>query len=113
MKFGNASPLLGNGGVSAINEALQRRGIDISALSQVGTNAPTSQPMPVAPQGASLPPTGAVDMSATQPPQPQMGTPPLPQGQTDSEIILQALSKRLASDSKIKEAQNIPQVPKI
>ena len=108
MQFGSTSPLLGNDGVAALNEAIARRQTgDVSAMAQVGTNSPIAQPMPQAPTGQSMPPTGQ-----PMPQAPALMGQPLPQGQSDAEIILSALSARLKSDSKIKEAQAIPQVPK-
>jgi hypothetical protein len=113
MMFGTGSPLLG--GTDALNEAIARRGGDASAMAQVGGAAPTAQPMPVAPTSGGMPPTGgSADMSMGAPlPQgaPPIPGQPLPQGQSDSEIILNALATRLKSDSKIKEAQNIPPTP--
>lgn len=119
--FGTGQNLLGN--TDAIKEAMARRGVDMSVLQGVSSSSPNFMQVPQAPQGPSMPPQGApMDMSQqpAQPPLqmpqapsiPQMGQ-PLPQGQSDSEIILNALSARLKSDSKIKEAQNIPQVPTI
>lgn len=104
MQFGSGSPLLG--GTSDLQEAMARRGVDASILNQVGGASPIAQPMPQAPMGQSMPPTGAPTPVGT----PTMGQ-PLPQGQTDSEIILNALSARLKSDSKIKESAVIPPKP--
>lgn len=109
MQFGSGSPLLG--GTSALNEAIARRATgEAGAMSAVGGAAPTAQPMPIAPQGSSMPPTGDMSMPSTMGAAPMPGQ-PLPQGTSDSEIILQALSNRLKSDSKIKEAQAIPPKP--
>jgi hypothetical protein len=110
MQFGTGSPLLG--GTDALNEAIARRGGDASAMAQVGGAAPTAQPMPQAPTTGGMPPTGDMSMGAPLP----QGAPPipgqgLPQGRSDSEIILNALATRLKSDSKIKEAQAIPPTP--
>ncbi len=104
LKFGSGSPLLG--GSSAINEAIARRGQGASAMSAVGGSAPTAQAMPMPPQGSAMPPQPE-GMPAPVP-TPSQG---LPQGKADSEIILEALSNRLKSDSKIKESQNIPPTP--
>jgi hypothetical protein len=98
MRFGSGSPLLG--GTSALQEAAARRGVDVSALSQVGGAAPTAQPIPMAPQGPSMPPTGDMSMGAPAPlpvGAPEMPGQPLPAGPTDSEIILKALTARLQS----------------
>ena len=100
MRFGTGSPLLG--GTDALQEAIARRQTgEAGAISQVGGAAPTAQPMPMAPEMGGMPPM------APEAPAP-MG---LPQGPTDSEIILKALSARLQSDSKIKESQSIPPKP--
>lgn len=115
MRFGSGSPLLG--GTSALNEAIARRQTgDAGAMSVVGGAAPTAQAMPQAPQGQAMPPMGDMSMpSMGAAPLPAGAAPvagqPLPQGPTDSEIILNALSSRLKSDSKIKEAQAIPPTP--
>jgi len=100
LQFGSGSPLLG--GSSPINEAIARRATgDVGATAQVGGGSPIAQPMPGAmPQGSAIP--------QGMPPIPGQ---PLPQGPSDSEIILNALSARLKSDSKIKEAQAIPPTP--
>lgn len=99
MRFGSGSPLLG--GTSALQEALARRGVDASILQQVGGNAPTAMPASPPLQGSTMPMPAMSSASST-------ATSPLPSGTPEAELILKALSERLRSDSKIKEAQAIP-----
>jgi len=86
--FGNISPEA----MSAVRNAMQRRqaGGGSPALNQQSAMSPTSQPAP--PPAAQVPSGGMA----------------MPQGQkqpaSEAEIILKAMSSRLSSENKIKEA---------
>lgn len=107
--FGSGSALLG--GTDALKEAMARRGQGVSTMAQAGGSAPTAQGMPQAPQGSAMPqgaPGGLPPMPGNAPPVPGMLN-----GSPEAELIINALSNRLKSDSKIKEAQAIPPEPKM
>jgi len=92
-----------------LEAAVSRRGggaaMQPPAMSQVSNTAPTFDPTA---QGAPIPPMqGLMGQSTPQPTQ-SMGQ---PTGSDEAQIILNALSARLKSDSKIKEAQSIPPMP--
>jgi len=101
-QFGSGSQLLG--GTTALQQAMQSRGVDSSVLNQVGGNSPIAQPMPQPPQSVGgMPPQAGQAMQ----PQGQSQTPsnPLQMGTSESEIILKALSKRLEHNSNLESAQ--------
>lgn len=93
--FGSGSNIIGS---AAVQEALARRqqGGSSPALNQVSSAAPTSQPgmtPPSIPGGGGLPapsPTGA--------PAPSAG---LPEGSSEAQTIIKALSNRLSNLSKM------------
>lgn len=106
MQFGSGSPLLG--GTDALTQAMQLRGAGASALGQVGGGAPTAQPMPMPPTGVGNPPPQG-NMQGMPTPDAMQGG--MPQGSSEAELIIKALSERLKHDSKIKQAQSVPQQP--
>lgn len=116
--FGSA---LGPGAAQALAQSMQSRGVNPTpVLNQVSPGAPTFNPnmqpqqaqpgnpgvmagMGQPPQGQPMPPQGA-----PQPLPPGVGG---PMGDPENQLIIKALSAKLASNAKIAESQSIPPPP--
>ena len=97
MQFGTGANLLG--GADPIQEAMQRRGMDMSVLQQQSPASAGFNPMTgkVLPAGGGNPAAGQAPIQAS--------STGLPQESSEASIIINALSKRLENDSKMKQQQ--------
>ena len=92
------------GDVSALKQAMERRGMDSSILDQVSSAAPGPQ-TPVAPNIPDTnPQVGAVAQEPTPPPQQQEPQAPPPRS-GEMEIALNALKDVVKTESDIAEAK--------
>lgn len=89
------------GGGDVIKEAMARRGLGVSPMSQQSPAAPTFSPVPQSPTGAASPMSS---MPPTQSPTPG-ATGGLPLSSPESQLIIKALDSRLKSLSKQEEGR--------
>ena len=88
--------------MSAIKEAMSRRGMGDSVPALNQQSAMSATPAPPAPDmSGGVAPTPGGDMGAVAPEQ-QLGT---PVGAPEAELIIKALQQRLSSISKVDQAQ--------
>lgn len=101
--FGSGSALLG--GTSPLQQVMAQGGPALNQQSPASAGFNPSMVPPAPPTSSAMP-----QISSPQPQEqalpPEMGQ--LPITKSDTEIILAALTEKLKSESKIKEAQSLP-----
>lgn len=96
---------VGLGGVQALKQAMQRRGIDASVLDQVSPAAPGEQSPVPTPVPQTNPQVGSVPQAVPTAPTGPGGQPP-PQSRTgEMDIALKALAGTVKTENKIAESQ--------